>query len=67
MLVVIIMIEKLKEKYVFLILMGHYLNIDIKIDYMVEDVLNSDANHLKIYCLMICFIRLGHLKQCKEL
>ncbi len=21
-----------------------------------------DVNHLKIYCLMICFIRLGHLK-----
>ena len=37
---VINMIEKLRDKYVFLMLMVPYLNIDIMINYMVEDVLS---------------------------
>ena len=61
------MIEKLKVNMYILILMEHYQNTDITINYTVENVLNLDVNHLKIYYLMIYTIELDLLKQCKKL
>ena len=37
--------DKLNDKYVFLMLMEHYQSIDIMIGYMQVDVQNLDANH----------------------